>query len=121
MQTIQKPAKFSFLNEPVPYNVKSFCFLFSVCEHQINKNRLGTYCHKYAVIKERASARETVVCGGEQREKVVYISAGNVVEITITSYSSPKKAAHFLLKYEGMLYREIMLDMISIPGFSVSM
>ncbi len=69
---------------------------------QINKNIPGTYCHKYALIKEHASARETVVCGGEQREKNVYMSVGNVVEIEITSYPSPQKAAHFLLKYEGM-------------------
>ena len=60
-----------------------------------------TFCHKYAVIKEKGSIRETVVCGGESREQSVYISAGNTIEIQLMRYNTPKKEAFFLLKYEG--------------------
>ena len=60
------------------------------------------FCHKYAVIRERSAVtRETTVCGGEQRIKNVYLSASNVLEIHLSRYNSPKKAAYFLLRYEG--------------------
>ena len=70
---------------------------------QINKIH-KTYCKKYATIKETEATRETVVCGGEEREKVVFISAGSTVEITMQSFTSLKRkdTAHFLLKYEGI-------------------
>ncbi len=63
----------------------------------------NTYCKKYALITETDATRQTVVCGGENREKVVFISAGSTVQIVIESFTSLKKkdAAFFLLKYEG--------------------
>ena len=60
-----------------------------------------TFCHKYAVIKERVSIRETVVCGGDNREENVFISNQNSVEIQLMRYNSPKKEVFFLLKFEG--------------------
>lgn len=60
-----------------------------------------TYCHKYAVIREKISIRETVVCGGDKREENVYISTQNSVEIQLMRYNSPKKEVYFLLKFEG--------------------
>ena len=61
----------------------------------------GTYCHRYASIRESGSVRSTVVCGGETRMKVVYLSATNQVDVTISTYRLPEKRARFLLKYQG--------------------
>ncbi len=78
-----------------------------------------TYCHKYAVIKEREATRETVVCGGEKRERNVYMSTTRTLEVHVMRYTSPKKSAFFVLKYEGMhdfpykyLYIDFSLSMI---------
>ena len=60
-----------------------------------------TLCYKYATIREPQTSRETVVCGGEERERVVYISVTNKVQVEIAKYISPKKDSHFLLKYKG--------------------
>ena len=61
------------------------------------------YCHKYAVIQERVgTTKRAVVCGGDGVQRSVYMSAGNVVEIHLMRYTTPKKFAHFLLQYEGI-------------------
>ena len=66
---------------------------------EATKNK--AFCHKYAEIQERPKTRQTVVCGGEERYKKVYVSQTNRIEIGLLRYNTPKKSAHFLLKYEG--------------------
>lgn len=77
---------------------------------------LRTYCQKYAVIRERQQAtRETVVCGGDEarREKVVYVSATNELELEMSRYGSlaARKTAsssgtsYFLIHYESKSIR----------------
>lgn len=63
--------------------------------------KLQTFCHKYAEIRERPNTRETVVCGGESRNKNIFVSSSNKLEIRLQRYASPKKSAYFLLKFEG--------------------
>ena len=62
--------------------------------------------------------RETTVCGGEQRVKNVYLSSSNVLEIQMSRYTQPKKAAHFVLRYEGELNLKIssIKNMETIDG-----
>ena len=71
------------------------------------------YCHKYAVVRERqpSSSRETVVCGDQASRKVVYVSAGNEIEVELVRTTSSdadtdggtpdKQPAVFLLRYDS--------------------
>ena len=71
------------------------------------------YCHKYAIIQERVgTTKRAVVCGGDGQQRSVYMSAGNVVEIHLMRYTSPKKLAYFLLQYEGLC------TMMYNPGYN---
>jgi len=75
---------------------------------------LRTFCDKYAVVRERqsSSSRETVVCGDKARQKVVYLSAGNEIEVELVrttstnaddvkDETSAKQPAVFLLRYDS--------------------
>ena len=77
----------------------------------LHELHLRTFCHKYAVVRERqpTSSRETVVCGDTARHKVVYVSAGNEIEVELvramTSSDdddhSKQPPAVFLLRYDS--------------------
>jgi hypothetical protein len=63
---------------------------------------LDKTCLRYAVIKERSSARDRPVCGLQgTREHNVYTSNGNVVEIHIVSTQIFDKRGQFMFYYEG--------------------
>ena len=64
----------------------------------------GRYCQVYAIIKEASNERETAVCGGSQRERAVYTSTGEAVDVRITGLSTPDQQVYFVLKYEGGYY-----------------
>ncbi len=59
------------------------------------------YCQQYARIEEKDVARSTIVCGGERREKNVYISVTHEVEVHIMNRRSSAQQHYFLLKYSG--------------------
>ena len=57
-------------------------------------------CDVYATIREPSSGRTVDVCGGQSREKGVFITTSNTIEI----YMNDKMAdgsRYFLLKYHG--------------------
>lgn len=61
-------------------------------------------CPLYAVVKERLKTAETrkfEVCGGLAREKSVYTSQTNRLEIGIAKTDDPITGPFFLFKYEG--------------------
>lgn len=59
-------------------------------------------CRVYATIKEESVSRSTTVCGGSGRERHIYTSVTNTVEIRIVGQPSTDDGRdHFLLKYEG--------------------
>ena len=81
---------------------------------KLQELRLRTFCHKYAVVRERqpTSSRETVVCGDKARRKVVYLSASNEIEVELVratstddddgnDKTSAKRPAVFLLRYDS--------------------
>jgi len=78
--------------------------------------QLRTFCHKYAVVRERqtTTSRETVVCGDTARRKVVYLSAGNEIEVELVRAASDnddaKQPAVFLLQYESQYLRSLSLS-----------
>ena len=57
----------------------------------------ATVCSEYAVIHEVESEWKTMVCGGNTRQKDVYLSKTNTLRIEITNTGNK----YFLLKYEG--------------------
>jgi len=82
--------------------------------NKLHELRLRTFCHKYAVVRELrpTSNRETVVCGDKAGRKVVYLSAGNEIEVELnrapstdnddTNNDAPAKPpAVFLLRYDS--------------------
>jgi len=86
--------------------------------NKLQELHLRTFCHKYAVVRERqtTSSRETVVCGDKARRKVVYLSAGNEVEVELIRPTSndaddehneetpTKQPAVFLLRYDSQCF-----------------
>jgi len=66
----------------------------------------GSMCHVYAKVTETgttsASASEITICGSRSRQRVVYVSETNRLEIVITSFKLDDEPVYFLLKYEGV-------------------
>ena len=62
-------------------------------------------CYQYAIITEKASVttRNERICGGNIRERSVYTSRTNSVEIRIITRKNveTEKEFHFMLRYEG--------------------
>ena len=59
-------------------------------------------CYKYAVIKERNKKKNTTVCGGQERERSMYLSDTNSVHIEVAAGRRGGNFGYFLLHYEGM-------------------
>ena len=59
-------------------------------------------CHVYAKIRESGISSDVTVCGGQTRERSVYLSEGSKVEITVITFKVKNEPIHFLLKYEGI-------------------
>ena len=82
--------------------------------NKLHELHLRTFCHKYAVVREHqpTNSRETVVCGDKARRKVVYLSAGNEIEVELIraastddddpdDKTSARQPAVFLLRYDS--------------------
>lgn len=57
-------------------------------------------CFRYAVIKEKGT-RDHPICGGKDREKGVYLSKSNIIEILIVSPEVFGQRGQFMFYYEG--------------------
>jgi len=60
---------------------------------------------RYAVVKERANPRETLVCGGGVNAppvKHVYTSISNQIEISVVGREVLGGQAQFIIQYEGL-------------------
>ena len=68
------------------------------------------YCQQYARIEEKDVARSTIVCGGERREKNVYISVTNEVEVHVMNRRTIGQQHYFILKYNGKSYSFLSSD-----------
>jgi len=60
-------------------------------------------CYRYAIIKEETSPRDTPICGGRGRVKVVYTSVTSIIEIHVVSPEAFSKLGHFVIHYQGRL------------------
>ena len=65
-------------------------------------------CTVYAIIRERDNHNGVTVCAGTVRNKTVYTSVSDVVEVRILGgRGSYAEIAYFLLKYEGRISRRL--------------
>jgi hypothetical protein len=64
-------------------------------------------CYQYAMITEKSTATRNVrICGGERRERNIYTSRSNVVDIRITTKNNELAGAeyHFLFQFGGLTF-----------------
>jgi len=61
------------------------------------------YCHRYAIIKERANPKDTNVCGrGLPRERHIYTSISNTLEVHVVGLDVLAWKSQFLIFYEAV-------------------
>jgi len=74
-------------------------------------------CKPYAIIKERANPKVTTVCGLRQpRERHLYTSISNHLEVLVTSSDVIKGITHFLIRYEGECYVRVTSEGLGSLG-----
>ena len=66
----------------------------------------ATVCQVYAIINERAASTDVTVCGGDRRQRMVYLSESNSIEIKVMTITDDERHGHFLLKYEGRFFED---------------
>ena len=60
-------------------------------------------CNVYAIIKEAASGSRVTVCAGETRNRHLYTSVSNTVEIQIVDIDdSDDQSAYFTIAFQGI-------------------
>ena len=62
----------------------------------------SVYCNRYAQIRDLS--QNTPICAGRVREKNVYVSKSNRVEITLLRPDRSQVQPQFLLKYQGKVH-----------------
>ncbi len=70
-------------------------------QHNQESVHYPVYCQQYAKIEEKSIQRSTIVCGGDRREKNIYISLTNEVEIQIMNRKAMGRPQYFMLRYKG--------------------
>lgn len=61
----------------------------------------GSVCHVYARLQEPTLESATTVCGGRVRQRSVYISETNQVEVCVMNFRLNDEQVFFLINYEG--------------------
>ena len=75
-------------------------------------------CYQYALVTEKTSSTRSIrVCGGKVRERNIYLSRTNSIEIRIITRNNVEsdKINHFALKWEGN-YRVITENVCGLFG-----
>ncbi len=57
-----------------------------------------THCDKYAIVRERALNKSSVVCGGSSRLTHAYLSSSNSIEVVLSKLVN---GGHYMLHYES--------------------
>ena len=58
------------------------------------------HCQVYGIIRETLNGKASAICGGIIRERNVYVSEGNELEVRIMT-SPAEQGAQFLIKYQS--------------------
>jgi hypothetical protein len=60
-------------------------------------------CHIYAKVSEDQAFSSVTVCGGDRREKEVYLAESHVIEVEFpVNVGGKEPSGYFLIKYEGI-------------------
>ncbi len=70
-------------------------------------------CRVTAIIREKGDTSGVTVCGGEAREKHVYTSLSNALEIRILGVSDINKG-YFLLRFDGEYCHGLKIKLIKV-------
>ncbi len=89
---------------------------FSV-SHRLNKdnsNNVDSHCPVYATIKEEGVTVGQTICGGKGKERHLYTSIGNTVEIEMPLQQTEEKKRYYILHYKSKfsLFRIMKYDSI---------
>ena len=76
-------------------------FDFNIVPPRNSERESGTVCQVYAIINEKSSSTDVTVCGGDQRQRMVYLSEANSIDIQVMTITDEAQHGHFLLRYEG--------------------
>src|SRR6218665_1714130 len=60
----------------------------------------GKTCQAYAIISERQSSRSVTVCSGTERQRHVFLSEQEQLEVRVQHGMNRNRTRNFLLKYE---------------------
>ena len=74
---------------------------FSDKSKPITNTWIPNTCNRFGVIKETAAPTDKPICKGQKRERHLYTSVSNSLEIHVVSPEVLDKAGQFLLYYEG--------------------
>ena len=61
-------------------------------------------CHIYAHVREAQAFSSVTVCGGERREKEIYLAESHLLEVELPASTGKEPTGYFLLKYEGKTF-----------------
>ena len=82
---------------------------FGVLQHLEGNEQRPVVCKKYAVIKEVATGKETIVCSGTARMRNVFLSEGHEIEVqTLGGQTEEDGGPRYALHYTGMITWENM-------------
>lgn len=76
----------------------------------MGSNSGSDFCHVYGLVREQhgGSSKEFTLCARDEREKIVYTSRGNQVEVQlVTDTFDRDRGANFLLRYEGEVWSDL--------------
>ena len=70
-----------------------------------NLGRTGSHvCVRYGNLRETTKGSiDVTICGGEKRERLVYMSEGNSLMVEVMNTNLLQERPYFILKYEGTL------------------
>ena len=76
-----------------------FQYKFPRIDQSEGEAQRGSFCRRLAIIRE--NGKQTSICGGNLRERNVYISEGNELQVEIVRGRSDEDLPSFLLHYQG--------------------
>lgn len=73
-------------------------------QRDIGKSQRLPMCHKYAVVRDNGvlHSQGQVICGGDVREKNVYLSQKHQVLLDVYDSANEADTRHFVIKYNGL-------------------
>lgn len=96
------------IEAPIGQKIRITLLDFSASKSGEMEGQLKQPCHSYGVIVDKGNKRNVSICGGgAHRERELYTSTGNLMEIVFNTEGLKKNATgarKFMLRIEGMCF-----------------